>query len=115
MTVYIQCSSFVRSRFEKLNYTINTKILYILWISMKTLPFTCSINTLLQEVTNTGHTLTPSRVAWGQEQPDADRSLCCVLFRKVAALSHSYHDVSAHAFVLPRHWCSAMVLPTHRI
>jgi len=45
---------------------------------MKTLPFTCSINTVLQEVTNTGHTLTPSRVARGQEQPDADRSHCCV-------------------------------------
>jgi len=82
---------------------------------MKTLPFTCSINTLLQEVTNTGHTQTPSRVAWGQEQPDADRSLCDVLFRKVAALSHSYHDVSGHDVVLPRHWYSAMVLPTHRI
>ena len=80
---------------------------------MKTLPFTCSINTLLQEVTNTVHTLTPSRVAWGQEQPDADRSLYCVLFRKVAALSHSYHDVSVHAFALPRHWCFAMLLPTH--
>jgi len=93
MTVYIHilCSSFIRSRIKKLHYTTKKykNAVHSLDIDENVSPFTCSINTLLQEVTNTGHTLTPSRVAWGQEQPDADRSLYCVLFRKVAALSVS--------------------------
>jgi hypothetical protein len=69
----------------------------------------------LLEVTNTGHTLTPSRVPRDREQQAGPARLprCVVLSEVGGSLSHSLslcHDGSAKAFLLSHYFSSVVVL-----